>query len=544
MEKKKFKFAPIEPMVFYPAVIIVAIFGGIMALFPELSSTFVDVGYAFVMQNMTAVFLWVGLGCLGACLWLAFGRFGRVRLGGPEDKPEFSTFAWVSMMFCCGIGSGILIWGIVEPIYYFGGPPAILGIEPQSDTALLWAHMLPQFHWGITAWAIYCLPAVPIAYSVYVRKEKIFRISDACRSLLKDKADGPLGKFIELVVLLGTVGAVGTTLGLAIPLMSKLVSAFTGIADTMGLKWTITIILFILFGGSSYLGIHKGMQNLTRFNVWLAFFMLGLIVLVGPTNFILDTWTNSIGLMINYYPILSTQSEPLRLVAEGGVEVGWAQAWTVFYWAWFVAYAPITALFVARISRGRTIRAVVICECFFGALGCWLFQAILGACSLYAQKTGLVDTLGIQAAFGDPSVCVEVMKSLPLGWLMLPIYALLALICLSTSMDAFSQSLANMCSQKGFGDLSAPRWSRMVWATLLALFGMGILITGGEEALKTVETSCILGGVILVPILVIVFISVVKSLKEDFGDSLSPKQIISPAYYADRPSAAAADNES
>ncbi|UQZ90179.1 choline transporter [Deltaproteobacteria bacterium Smac51] len=525
MAISKNKNAPIEPLVFWPSLTIVAAFGLAMAFFPDVAGVWVNSSYSFVMKNLSSLFMVFGVAAFLAVLWLGFGRYGHVRLGGPEDLPEFSTFSWVSMLFCSGVGIGLMIWSIVEPIHYLTGPP--MGIEPLSDQALVWAHMLPMFHWGFSAWAIYCLPTIPIAYSVYVRREKIFRISDSCRPVLGAKSNGFWGGLIEIFVLLGTVGAVGTSLGLAIPLISQLLSGLTGFEDTMMFKGLVTFVLFGIFGFSVFMGLEKGMQNLTRINVWLGFLILALVLLLGPTGFIFDLWTNSLGLLLNNFPSLIFQTEPLRLVAEGGAKDAWPQWWTVFYWAWWVAYAPVIALFVARISKGRTIRQLVVAECVWGTLGCWAFLAIFGAYSLYAQKTGLVDVVGIQAARGDPAVCLAVMASLPLKWVIIPAYTALCFIFLATTLDASAQALANICCKKGYSDLPSHRWNRMVWASLLALFGMGILVTGGEKALKTVQTSTIVGGVILLPIIVTLAAGLFKSLREDFGAALSPRSIIS-----------------
>ena len=524
--KALFNNAPMEPRVFYPGLAIVGAACVLMTLFPNTAAIGVNAAYSFIMKNLSSMFMLFGVACFALILWLGFGRYGHVRLGGPDEKPEFSTFSWVCMLFAAGCGIGLMIWSVIEPIYYIEGPP--MGIEPMSDMAFNWAHMLPQFHWGFSAWAIYCLPTIPIVYSVYVRREGVFRISDTCRPILKSQTDGFWGRGIELFVLLGTIGATGTSLGLAVPLMATLISNATGIQDTMGLKAVISFVTFCVFATSAYLGLQKGIQNLTRINVWAAFALLGMVLFLGPFGFILDTWTNSLGVLLNNFAALTFQTEPYRLVAEGGPRDAWPQWWTVFYWAWWVAYAPVVALFVARISKGRTIRELVIAECFWGTLGCWLFLAIFGAYSLYLQKTGLVDVSGIRQDQGDPAACLAVMASLPLRSLVIPLYTFNCLLFVATLMDSAAFALANICTKKGYGYGQPARWNRMVWAACIAVFGMGILITGGESALKTIQTSTIVGGVILVPIIIIMALSLLKALREDFGDSQTPRHIISP----------------
>jgi BCCT family betaine/carnitine transporter len=501
-----------EPRIFFPGLIIVAFAAFMMVVFPDMAGVGVKASYTFIMKNFSSLFMIVGFICFVLVLWLGFGRYGSVKLGGPDDKPEFSTFSWIAMLFCTGIGIGLLIWSIVEPIYYLEGPP--LGIAPMSDEAYRLAHMLPQFHWGFSAWAIYCLPTIPIVYSVYVRREGAFRISDTCRPVLKGQADGFLGRAIELFVLLGAIGATGTTMGLAIPLISKLISNAFGLTDSIALKAVITMIVGVIFGISACLGLKKGIQNLSLINVWGALLLLVMVLVLGPMSFILDLCVNSLGVMFQNFATFTFQTEPYRLVAGGSDS--WPQWWTVFYWAWWVAYAPLVALFVARISKGRTIRELVIAECFWGTLGCWSYLAVFGAYSLYLQKSGLLDVSGIRQSLGDPAACLAVMSTLPLKGLIIPLYTLMCLIFVVTILDSSSFALANLCTKKGYSDGQPARWNRLVWALCIAVFGLGILVTGGESALRTIQTSTIVGGVLLVPIFVIMVWSLLKSLREDF----------------------------
>ncbi|MDR2351619.1 MAG: BCCT family transporter [Deltaproteobacteria bacterium] len=510
--KPIFPRAPIERSIFVPSILLLVFIAFFMLCYPEKAESKVSYAYSLIINNFSSVFMLFGFFSFLGVLYLGFGPYGEVRLGA--EKPEFSTFSWISLLFCAGIGIGIMIWSLMEPIYYIVNPP--FQIEPESDLAYSWAHMLPLYHWGFSAWAIYCLPTIPIAYSVYVRKVKVFRISDSCRPILKRHSEGCLGKVLDIFVLLGTVGAIGTSLGLAIPLISRLFSGITGLEDNLYLKSLVAMLLFLLFGTSVFLGLDKGLKRLTRLNVWGAIILVILVLVGGPTGFILDLFSNSLGLLLNNFAVLTFQTEPFRLLSKHPTSA-WPQDWTVFYWAWWVAYAPITALFVASISKGRTIREVVVAECLWGTLGAWLFLAVFGAYSLYSQKSGLVDVLGIQALSGDPAACLAVMGSLDPSWFIVPLYALMCLIFLATTLQAASYSLANLCLQKGYSDSEPQPWNRLLWAALIAVFGLGILFTGGEKALKTVQTSTLVGGVILMPIILILVLGLFKSLKEDFS---------------------------
>jgi BCCT family betaine/carnitine transporter len=230
MEKR----GQINPAVFWPALIVVLGLSVPLAIWPEAGEVAVASCWSFITSKFGWFFLLFGAFCFVVLMWLAFGRYGHVKLGSAEDKPEFSNFSWVAMLFAAGIGIGIMLWSIIEPIYYLNAPP--FGVRPHSQMAFEWAHMYGQFHWGFSAWAIYCLPTIPIAYAVYVRKEPSLRISTSCRAILGDLVDGWAGVLIDIIVMFGLVGAVGTSLGLAVPLVSTMFSEMFGIQQSLGLN--------------------------------------------------------------------------------------------------------------------------------------------------------------------------------------------------------------------------------------------------------------------------------------------------------------------
>ncbi len=306
-------------------------------------------------------------------LWFAFGKYGSVRFGGQDAEPEFRTLSWIAMLFCAGIGTSLLYWATIEWVYYYQAPP--FGIEAESAEAADWAAMYGLFHWGPMAWALYCIPALPIAYAFHNRKIPFLRISQACRGVIGDRADGPLGKLIDVLFIFGLVGGTGTSLGLGTPILSESISTLTGIERTFALDAFVIVIWTAIFGTTVYLGMEKGIKRLADANVYLGFFLLAFVLVFGPTVFILDTFTNSLGLLATNFLKMSFYTDPVGAS-------GFPQTWTVFYWAWWIAYAPFMGLFVARISRGRTIRQVVAANLVWGSLGCWLFFATFGNTAL------------------------------------------------------------------------------------------------------------------------------------------------------------------
>jgi BCCT family betaine/carnitine transporter len=508
MEKR----GQINPAVFWPALIVVLGLSVPLAIWPEAGEVAVASCWSFITSKFGWFFLLFGAFCFVVLMWLAFGRYGHVKLGSAEDKPEFSNFSWVAMLFAAGIGIGIMLWSIIEPIYYLNAPP--FGVRPHSQMAFEWAHMYGQFHWGFSAWAIYCLPTIPIAYAVYVRKEPSLRISTSCRAILGDLVDGWAGVLIDIIVMFGLVGAVGTSLGLAVPLVSTMFSEMFGIQQSLGLNVFILVLWVLLFGFSLFKGLHKGIKVLSDINIYLAIALIAFVLLAGPTVFILSMWSNSIGLLFNNLLRMSFWLDPIT-------KSGFPQSWTIFYWAWWIAYAPMMGLYVARISRGRTIREVVLAECVWGTLGCWVFFAIFGGFSLYLDWSNIVPVSQILADSGQYAAIVAVLKSIPLSGVVMVVYTILCFVFMATTLASASYSLASISTKELRGDEQPARWNRIFWAVILGVVSMGLLLVGG---LKPVQLSSIIAAVPLAPVLIVLTFSGFKMLKEDFG-FLSPKKL-------------------
>ena len=501
----------IDPKIFWPAIIVVLALSLPLVVFPEAGSRVVNAALGFITAKFGWLFLLFCMACFGILMWLAFGKYGNVKLGGPKDEPEFSTISWIAMLFCAGIGIGIMLWSFVEPIYYLGGPP--LGIEPHSAMAAEWAHMYGQFHWGFSAWAIYAIASVPIAYAIYVRKAPHLRMSDASKGLIGKHADGPFGTLIDVLMMFGIVGGVGTSLGLAVPLVAALFGELFGLPDSFLLKIAILVIWTVIFGGSVYRGLSKGIRVLSNINLILALAFAGFILLVGPTVFILSMWTNSFGIMLDNFFRMSFWLDP---VLKGGFPEGW----TVFYWAWWIAYAPMMGLFVARISKGRTIKQLVIAECLLGTIGCWIPFAIFGGYSLFIDINGIVPVSQILGESGQAAAIIATLNSLPLSKLVVLVYTVLCFIFLATTLDSSAYVLASACTKKLGGDEEPARWNRVIWAMVLAVVGTGLLAVGG---LNAVQMSTVVVALPLVPVLIIMIVSLLKWLKEDYGEILKPQ---------------------
>ncbi|MBS4025701.1 MAG: BCCT family transporter [Clostridia bacterium] len=501
----------VDWQVFWPAVIVLLGIAIPLGINPEAGGKVVNSMLAFITGQFGWLFLIFALGIFGFLVWLACGRYANVKLGGPDDEPEFSGFAWVGMLFCAGIGSSLIYWSVVEPLYYLSGPP--FGIEPFSDMAAEWAGVYGAFHWGFTAWAIYTIPTIPIAYALYVRKIPRLRLSAACSGVIGEKhANGLFGKIIDVLVMFGIVGGVGTSLGLGVPMLSSIAGAVFGIPESFGLQVGVIIVWTIIFGTSVYLGLYKGIAKLSEINIVVVVILAAFILIVGPTMFILNHFTNSMSLLFDNFFRMSLWTDPV----SGG---GFPQGWTVFYWAWWVAYAPMMGLFVARISKGRTLRELVVAECVWGTLGCWVYFAVLGGYTIHLELNKIVPVSSILSESGGPAAIVAVVSSLPGGQIVLPLVGIVLFIFLATTLDSSAYVLASIATKDLDLDGQPPRWFRVTWALIIAAVAVALLAVGGLDA---VQISSVVVALPLVPILLLMTFSFTKWLKEDHGAALTP----------------------
>lgn len=312
--------------------------------------------------------------------------------------------------------------------------------------------------------------------------------------------------------MFGIIGGVGTSLGLGTPMISACIGQLFGIPQSLYLNIAILLIWTIIFGTSVYLGLQKGIAVLSDINMWLALGLAAFVLLVGPTAFIVNTFTNSISLVLDNFFRISLWTDPI------GKE-GFPQAWTIFYWAWWVAYAPMMGLFVARISKGRTIREVVIAMCFWGTMGCWLYFAIFGCYSLHIELNGIQSMTALMAEKGPAAAIAVILDSLPLSFIVLPLFIILMFIFLATSLDSCAFVLASVTTKELRGDEEPARWNRLLWSLVLATMAITMFIVGG---LKVLQASSIVLAFPLLFGLGILFWAFMKNVNEDYGKALKP----------------------
>jgi len=411
-------------------------------------------------------------------LILAVSKYGNLVMGNEDEEPEYGLFGWSSMLFCSGIGASLVLWGTTEWVYYYLDPP--FNADPKSIEAIAWATSYGLFHWGITGWALYCLPAVAMAYAYHVRNY-------------------------------GTVLAGG--LGFTTPTISATITEFFGIEESLIITISVLFICLLIFATSVHFGIERGIQKLSKFCVYLALFVLLYILIFGPTNFIVKTSLDSFIFMTKNFIDMNLGPSPF-----GKSE--FSKAWTVFYWAWFIGLGPFIGIFVARISRGRTLRTMIFGVLGFGTMGCALFFMIMGNNALYLELNGSMPIVEIMNSEGAAVMTSRSVSALPMGKWILPILGLFSLIFMATTYDSGAYILASGATKKMQSGDNPEKWHRVFWAVFIGLMPLGLLIlssgsTDPLERLRPFQTIILLISPPLIIVYILMAMSLIKSIRED-----------------------------
>lgn len=495
------RFETIDKQIFYIALSLVAVLIIPILINPESGTAFLNAILGSILDNFGALYLWVCLGIFIFLIWLAFSRFGKIRLG--NTKPEFSNFSWLALIFSAGIGSGIMYWGIIEWAFYYSSPP--FGMTPESVEAASFASTYGMFHWGFSAWAIYCLPSIPIAYAVYVKGLKKFRLSTACRGIIGDRAEGLLGKIIDVCFMFGLIGGIGTSIALGTPLLAEGLHHYFGIEKSLTLNLSIVVALMIFFSICLFFGLKKGMKLLSDWNLYLYFGIAFFIFIFGPTAFIILSFTDSVGVLLQNFFRMSLYTDPVG-------ESGFSKTWTLFYWGWWFSYAPFTGMFAAHISKGRTIKGLIIGQLIGGTLGCWLAFSIFGNTSMFYELNGTVPVLDILQSEGAPAAIIASLTALPMGDIVTILYLAVAAIFLATTANSAAYTLSNVASINLKVGEEPARWYRILWGIILTSISIVLMYGDGLEALQTLS---VITALPLVFIMLLMLASFMKWLKED-----------------------------
>ncbi|MEF3328667.1 glycine betaine uptake BCCT transporter [Oceanobacillus oncorhynchi] len=459
---------------------------------------------AFIVNHFSWYYLIVTTIFIGVAFFLIFSKYGTIKLGKPEDKPEFNYISWFAMLFSAGMGIGLVFWGTAEPVLHLfdSAPYGELGTTETAAVAMQYSF----FHWGFHPWGIYAIVGLALAYFKF-RHNSSGLVSSILVPLFGDKVKGGWGTAIDTLVVFATVFGVATSLGFgAIQISGGLAYVFNLDSGIM-LQLIVIIVVTILFIISTLSGINKGIKVLSNANIVLAIALMLFLLFVGPTDYILSLFTNTAGNYIQNLPSMS-----LRLDAFDTGNTEWINDWTIFYWAWWLAWAPFVGTFIARVSRGRTIRefviGVLLVPTIFGAL--WF--TVYGGTAMYFDLQGTTNIASEISQYGEEVALFSLLENFPFGTVLSLISILLIAIFFITSADSATFVLG---MQTTGGSLYPPYQVKLVWGIVQSATAAVLLWQGGLGAL---QTASIIAALPFSVIMILIVLSLVKTLKLDAAD--------------------------
>lgn len=437
--------------------------------------------------------------------YMAFGPYGHIRLGADDEEPEFSTPSWIAMLFAGGMGSGLLLWGPAEPMYHYISPP---GMEGGTAEAARQALVITNLHWGLHAWAIYAVCALVIAYFTFRRGEASM-ISTPIKFLFKGKTGESVGKLADILAVLSVVFGLAGSLAMGtLAVRSGSFYAF-GTSETVTTSLVILVILFVCYMLSATTGVDKGIKILSNVNMVIAILIMLLVLFAGPTQFILEAFIDSIGAYLSSIITMSFKLFPFEGLT------GWSAGWTLTYLIWWIAWGPFIGIFVARISRGRTIREFCFGVILVPTLFSMLWFAVFGAAGFYIELHGggglkeLIFEDVTKALFGF-------LAYFPAGDILNILAVSLMFIFLVTSADSGTFVLSMMTTD---GNLNPPVLQKMVWGTLIAALTAGTLFSGSVTVAKAMAIT---GAIPFTAIVLLQIVGFMREIRKELKDDLKP----------------------
>jgi glycine betaine transporter len=475
-------------------------------LSPASLGGFFDVALAGITRNMGWFYLWVVLALVVLCAYLAFGRYGNLKLGAEDEKPEFSIVSWFAMLFAAGMGIGLVFWGVAEPLSHYAAPPP--GIAANTPEAANAAMRYSFFHWGLHPWAIYAVVALCIAYFQF-RRNGAALVSTATETL-PWRPIRRLSPLFDVLAVIATAFGVAASLGIgALQINSGLHTVF-GLPVGSPAQLGIIAVTTALFLASAVTGVTRGIKWLSTFNLGLAALLASAVFAFGPTVAIIDTFTTTLGNYLSEFVRMSLRTTPFR-------DSGWVSGWTVFYWAWWISWSPFVGMFIARVSRGRTIRQFIIGSVLAPTLASFIWFSVFGGAALNLEI--LQGAPIAEAVKADVSTALFAMfNELPMGVALSMVATVLVLVFFVTSGDSATLVLGMMSTR---GNPNPGASVKVVWGLLVAGIAASLLLAGG---VKAVQTATIVFALPFTLVILLMATALLRALRADWQSEQDAQQ--------------------
>lgn len=505
MNNQKKLLADIDWSCAVPALAIVALMAIPAILFEEKTGEIVNSFFNAFVGATSAFYVIIPVILVGIGLWMAFSRYGKVVLGNPQERPAVSNFTYIATLMAMCYGATIMRTGTIQWAYIAAEPP--FGLEPYTEEAIIAGSAYSIFLWGLQLAAIYVITAPAVAYFVHVRGQNNVKISQLCRSLLGDRfADGLGGRLLDIIFVIALVLGAATTIGLASPVLSGVFGKLFHLQPGFGLDFVMTVAMIAIFTTSAFLGIEKGIERLSDLNIYLMIIMVLLIMILGPGLFIMNFSVESFGSYLDNFIRFSFYSESLHFG-----DPNYTESYTVFWWAYCFTWGIIQGIFCALISKGRTVKEVILY--YFGTIFLIVvpLTCILGGMAVYSHLNGAVDVFAALESGAGPAIA-EILSVQKLAPALMAVFFLLALTFCATTMDSTTYTLAAFASKADISKAAPSKSSRLFWAVLMSVSALTMMKVGGLGPLEVVS------GVAGVPIMVITFLVIfagIKMMKQD-----------------------------
>ncbi|MEB6197191.1 glycine betaine uptake BCCT transporter [Mammaliicoccus sciuri] len=496
--------------VFTISAIVVAIIVALGVIFPTHFGEITGNISAWISKYFGWYYMIITIGMVFFCVFIIFSPIGKLKLGRPHDKPEFNTISWFAMLFSAGMGIGLVFYGAAEPMSHFVSPP---NADPETKAAMTESMRSTFLHWGFHAWAIYGVVALALAYSQF-RKGEPGLLSKTLRPILGDRVDGPIGIIIDVLSVFATVVGVAVSLGMGALQINGGLEYLFGIPNNIVIQGIIIVIVTILFLMSAWSGLSKGIQYLSNLNIVLASLLLIVTLIMGPTVLILNMFTSSTGALFDSFLFNSFDVAPLNPQKSE-----WLNSWTLYYWGWWMSWSPFVGIFIARVSKGRSIREFILGVMLVPTIISFIWFSVFGVTGIEVGKsTPEVFKMTTETQlFG-------VFNELPMGAI-LSIIAL-ALICtfFVTSADSATFVLG---MQTTYGSLEPSGRVKIVWGVAQSLISFVLLLSGGDTGLNALQSAAIISAFPFSFIIIMMIVAFYKDANQErkyLGLSITPNK--------------------
>ena len=482
----------------------------------------------WIEASLSWYYIVVVMGLVLFCLIMMFSRFGSIRLGDDDSRPEFSNFSWFAMLFSAGVGIGILFFGVAEPIFYFDNSGAfgypnnphadVAGATSMDLTRAVHAMRVTYFHWGFHGWAVYVVVGLCLAYFGF-RKKLPFTMRSALHPIIGDRIYGPIGHAVDLLAVFGTIFGVATSLGLGVNQMATGLNVLFGVDPGLTTQILLILVISIVATFSAVSGVGNGIRIISEWNIWLSLVLLAFFLFGGPFKWLMGFFVTSLGDYIwNVIPMGFWTAGTEK-------EIAWQGGWTIFYWGWWISWAPFVGLFIARISRGRTIREFMVGVMFVPTTIAFFWLCMFGGNAIYMElnAAGGVGTAGVVElvkAWNLPAALYGTIERLTdistLQWIMSALATFLLATWFITSSDSGTLVITTMLSM---GNDDPPQRFRIVWGLGEGFVAAVLLLAGG---LKALQTASIAAALPISVIMIFMAYGLLKSLSEDSSAVAAP----------------------